>query len=99
MADAARGRTLGSLYAPAAMTPLPVPSLLLALALAASAGAQPSTFAVEVTGSGPDVVLIPGLSSSGPVWDGTVARFADTHTLHVVTLTGFGGVPAIGPRP
>ncbi|WP_420456928.1 alpha/beta fold hydrolase [Rubrivirga sp.] len=68
--------------------------------IAASASAQPpaaphATFAVEVTGSGPDVVLVPGLSSSGPVWDGTVAAFSGTHTLHVVTLAGFGHVPPV----
>ena len=73
--------------------PSALPLVLLAT-LAVGASAQ-STISVEVTGSGPHVVLVPGLSSSGPVWDGTVAEFAGTHTLHVVTLAGFGHVPPV----
>lgn len=66
------------------------------LALVAPANAQTdATFAVEVVGSGADVVLIPGLSSSGPVWDGTVARLSSRHRLHVVTLAGFGHVAPV----
>jgi N-formylmaleamate deformylase len=55
-------------------------------------------FAVRVTGHGRPVLLIPGLMSGGDVWDATVARFADRYELHVVTLAGFAGVPAVaGP--
>ena len=65
--------------------------------LAASAQTAPvpvmpeRTFSVVVTGSGPDVVLIPGLAGGGAVWDNTVARLQADYTLHVVTLAGFGG--------
>ena len=65
--------------------------LLVSALVAASASAQERTFAVSVSGSGPDVVLVPGLSSGGPVWDGTVARLSEDYTLHVVTLAGFAG--------
>ena len=58
---------------------------------ASSSDASERTFAVETVGQGPDVILVPGLSSGGPVWDGTVARLRDAHTLHVLTLAGFGG--------
>ncbi|HWU81302.1 MAG TPA: alpha/beta hydrolase, partial [Caulobacter sp.] len=34
---------------------------------------------VTVTGKGPDVVLIPGLASSGAVWDATVKQLSATH--------------------
>lgn len=65
----------------------------LAVGIATAVYAQPAerTFTVEVTGSGPDLVLIPGLAGGGAVWDNTVARLASSHTLHVVTLAGFGG--------
>jgi N-formylmaleamate deformylase len=58
---------------------------------------QPS-FAVTITGTGRPVILIPGLDSSGAVWDGTVARLKDRYRCHVLTLAGFAGQPAI-PGP
>jgi pimeloyl-ACP methyl ester carboxylesterase len=48
---------------------------------------------VEVHGSGPDVVLIPGLSSSPRVWDSTVAAVPG-HRYHIVHVAGFAGKPA-----
>lgn len=53
-------------------------------------------FAVTTSGSGPDVILVPGLASSGAVWDGTVAALSDRFTLHVVQVNGFAGAPALG---
>jgi len=52
--------------------------------------------AVAVTGQGPDVVLIPGLASSGAVWDATVKQLSTTHRLHVVQVAGFAGAPVGG---
>ncbi len=46
---------------------------------------------VEVEGDGPDVVLIPGLSSPRAVWAPTAERLKATHRLHLVELRGFGG--------
>jgi len=70
------------------------------LVLACSAGARAQTahpsFSVTVTGKGPAILLIPGLLSSGEVWDSTVARYQDRYTLHVLTLAGFGGPAAVG---
>lgn len=60
----------------------------------ARAAVAAQAIAVQVTGSGPDVLLVPGLATSGAVWDGTVAALAATHRCHVVTLAGFAGVPA-----
>ena len=51
-------------------------------------------FSVTVTGSGPDVILIPGLASSAATWDGTVARLKGHYRLHVLNLAGFAGEPA-----
>ena len=49
---------------------------------------------VTVQGQGPDVVLIPGLTCPGAVWDATVAHLAGRYRVHVVQINGFGGVPA-----
>jgi N-formylmaleamate deformylase len=64
-------------------------------AAAAVAPAAPHAFRVEVTGHGPPMILIPGLSSSGDTWTTTVAHLRDRYTCHVVTLAGFAGVPPI----
>lgn len=62
---------------------------------AASIGAA-DRMAVTVTGKGPDVVLIPGLASSGAVWDATVKHLSATHRVHVVQVAGFAGAPVGG---
>lgn len=68
---------------------------LLLLAAASSALCQKLPFSVTVTGAGKPIILIPGLESSGSVWDGTVAHYKSKHQLHVLTLAGFAGEPAI----
>lgn len=65
--------------------------------VAANLQAQRPAFAsnrisVEVRGSGPDVVLIPGLSSSPRVWDSTVAAMPG-YRYHLVQVAGFAGAP------
>jgi pimeloyl-ACP methyl ester carboxylesterase len=49
---------------------------------------------VQVSGSGPKVILIPGLASSGEVWEDAVSQLAMTHECHVLTLPGFAENPA-----
>lgn len=56
--------------------------------------AASARFSVTVSGQGPDIILIPGLASSGAVWDDTVARLKDHYRLHVLNLAGFAGEPA-----
>jgi pimeloyl-ACP methyl ester carboxylesterase len=48
---------------------------------------------VTVTGSGPDVILIPGLTSSPEVWQSTVAAVPG-YRYHLVHVSGFAGRPA-----
>lgn len=62
---------------------------------AASIGAA-DRMTVTVTGKGPDVMLIPGLASSGAVWDATVKQLSATHRVHVVQVAGFAGAPVAG---
>ena len=71
----------------------------LALALPAHA-AEPTRFSVITVGKGPDVILIPGLSSPRAVWTATAERLKATHRVHLVQLKGFGepaGPNASGP--
>ena len=74
-------------------------SLLTSVLLAsASQAAAPRAFTVDVTGQGRPVILIPGLASSGEVWQSTVARLCgpqSTRQCHVLTLAGFAGVAPI----
>ncbi len=58
-----------------------------------------STFEVKVTGRGAPVILIPGLSCSGAIWDSTVKYLQENYECHVLSLKGFGGTPALQPVP
>ena len=60
------------------------------------AGFQPSRFSVVVEGSGPDLILIPGLTSSRHVWDQAVASLGGHYRVHRIQIAGFGGEPARG---
>jgi len=52
-----------------------------------------SRLSVEVVGSGPDVILIPGFASSREVWRAEAERLKATHRVHLVQLAGFAGEP------
>ncbi|MGI4758219.1 MAG: alpha/beta fold hydrolase [Janthinobacterium lividum] len=60
---------------------------------------MPTRFTIvdEGTEGKPDVVLIPGLSSSRSVWDGEAKLLAPNYRLHLVQVNGFGGQSA-GPN-
>lgn len=47
----------------------------------------------EPVGTGPDVILVPGLGSSPAVWDGTIAALSDRFRFHRVAVPGFAGEP------
>ncbi len=69
-----------------------------ALLTGAAHAATPTAFTVDITGQGHPLILIPGLASSGEVWQGTVARLCGPKTgraCHVLTLAGFAGVAPI----
>ena len=57
-------------------------------------------FSVVTMGEGPDVIFIPGLSSTRAVWADVAGPLAKTHRVHLVQLAGFGeeaGANASGP--
>lgn len=64
------------------------------LAPALAHAAEPTRFTVEVRGSGPDVILIPGLASSRAVWEPTARALEGRYRLHLVQVNGFAGTPA-----
>ena len=62
----------------------------------AAAPFESDYFSITTIGSGPDVILVPGLASSASVWDGTVAALEGGYTFHIVQVAGFAGAPARG---
>lgn len=73
-------------------------SLSLGSALAAPSQPVPvagERISVTVEGTGPDVILIPGLASSREVWAGLASTLRQQHRLHLVQVAGFAGSPAV----
>ena len=71
---------------------------LLTLILVLSAitlNAQNSSFEVQVIGKGKPVLLFPGFTCTGEVWNLIVEEISKTHQCHVFTFAGFGEIPAI----
>ncbi|MGD8106375.1 alpha/beta fold hydrolase [Pantoea sp. FN0302] len=79
---------------------------LLLMSLCVSASAAQSTsivsehpnsqrISVQTQGSGPDVILIPGLASPREVWADLAADLRKHHRIHLVELAGFASTPAI----
>jgi len=71
----------------------------MALASVAPAAWAQTTFVsrritVETRGRGPDLILIPGLASTAAVWRSTADRLAGKYRLHLVSMRGFGDLPA-----
>ena len=58
---------------------------------------QPTRFSVQVTGTGPDVILIPGLTSGRHVWASSV-RAVPGYRYHLIQVSGFAGEPVRGNR-
>ncbi len=74
--------------------------LALAFASPAHAQDQPQHFSMEVVGEGPDVILIPGLSTPRDVWTPTAMYLSGQYRLHLLQIRGFGdsaGANAEGP--
>ena len=73
--------------------------LLCASSRAQVKAAAPARFTVVDQGTvgKPDVVLLPGLTSSREVWAGEAKLLAPNYRLHLVQVNGFAGQPA-GPN-
>jgi N-formylmaleamate deformylase len=77
------------LACPGAAAPAPAPSAPAAKPFA------PTRFSVVVQGTGPDVILIPGLTGSREVWKGSVAAVPG-YRYHLLQVAGFANSPARG---
>src|SRR5690606_1979664 len=49
--------------------------------------------AVEVKGTGPAIIFIPGLNSASATFTETCEAFVQTHSCHLLHLPGFAGLP------
>ncbi len=72
-----------------AAAPPPAPSASAARPFA------PTRFSVVVQGTGPDVILVPGLTGSREVWKGSVAAVPG-YRYHLLQVAGFANTPARG---
>ncbi|UOQ74823.1 alpha/beta fold hydrolase [Hymenobacter cellulosilyticus] len=81
-----------------AAAPLAATQAAPAPSFADNAAAHPS-FTVKVVGKGQPMLLIPGLTCPGVVWDATVAHYQKQYQCHIVSLAGFGAsrLPLIPP--
>lgn len=70
-------------------------ALLAAFAPAAAAPFESDRIAVTVEGKGPDVILIPGLTSSPLAWSMTTPKLPG-YRYHLVQVKGFAGTPVAG---
>jgi pimeloyl-ACP methyl ester carboxylesterase len=52
---------------------------------------ESTRISVLVQGSGPDIILIPGLTSHREIWDTTADALDDRYRVHLVQLNGFAG--------
>ena len=89
----ARPRLRAALFGLAVCSPAFVVGISQAFAREAAAPAAYTSdrLSVEVIGTGPDVILIPGFGSSRDVWRAEAERLAPTHRVHLVQLAGFAG--------
>lgn len=71
-----------------------VPPARSATSASADNPATHPSFTVRVVGRGRPLLLIPGLTCPAAVWDETVAHYQSRYQCHVLSLAGFGGVPA-----
>ncbi|QNE39127.1 alpha/beta hydrolase [Hymenobacter sp. NBH84] len=82
--------TSATLFTTAPIASASAPTLLVADNPAA---AHPN-FTVRVVGKGQPMLLIPGLTCPGAVWDETVAHYQKQYQCHIISINGFGGTAA-----
>jgi N-formylmaleamate deformylase len=70
-------------------------ALLIISLIIFQSNAQNNAFKVEVSGKGQPIILIPGYSCSGEVWNETVAHLKNKYECHVITIAGYAGVPKL----
>lgn len=69
--------------------------LFLFFLITLSLTAQNKAFEVSIEGKGQPILLFPGFSCTGAVWESTVAELSKNYECHIFTFAGFGGVTPI----
>jgi N-formylmaleamate deformylase len=88
-------RKLLAAFSLLALTGGPAPAAPTAPAASARPAFAPTRFSVTIVGSGPDVILIPGLAGSREVWR-NIVNATPGYRYHLVQVAGFAGSPARG---
>ena len=65
--------------------------MLLSLVVSQLSANEKPGLITKVSGKGQPVIMIPGLTCDGSVWDETVAAMGSGYQFHVMTLPGFAG--------
>lgn len=72
-----------------------IPIALFFLLFSSSVGAQSKAFEVMIKGKGEPILLFPGFTCTGEVWEETVSELSKAFECHIFTFAGFGGVAPI----
>ena len=64
---------------------------LFTLSLTIYAKNESQHISIEVSGKGKPIVLIPGFTVPGDIWNPLVKKLEKNYECHIVTLAGFGG--------
>ena len=70
-------------------------TIALLLLVSVNVFAQSKAIKVEIKGNGSPVILLPGFTCPGEVWNETVEHLSAKHECHIVSYAGFGDLPAI----
>ena len=70
-------------------------SIVLLITTSAINAQNQNPFEVKVVGKGEPVILIPGYSCPGEVWNETVEQFKNNYQFHIISIAGFGGTKPI----
>lgn len=66
-------------------------ALLLSLVVSQLSASEKPHIITKVIGKGQPVIMIPGLTCDGSVWDETIKEMGEGYQYHVMTLPGFAG--------
>ena len=77
------------------MKMLKIIHVILLFSITPTVSAQEYPFAVTVEGEGQPILLFPGFTCTGNVWEETVAELSSNYECHVFTFAGFGDVAPI----
>jgi pimeloyl-ACP methyl ester carboxylesterase len=69
--------------------------LIIAFTIIVSNSHAQEAFKVTVVGKGSPVLLFPGFTCTGEIWEQTTRELSKTHECHIFTFAGFGNVAPI----